>query len=306
MVVAPPVFGEAQLGLTPADDPDKLIGRVMEATLYDITGDFAHIHIKLYFQIIKVEGDTAYTRFKGHELLRDYIRGLTRRKTSKITGIFNVWTKDGYGLRVTAMVFTRYRCKSSQKRLIRKRMQEVIVNRAAQSTLDEFIEAMVFSDREGSLAQEIEEAARKMEAIIEGMPGIEIISTTIGSEPGIVSFGTGRIPQQGMITAHFVDRFHRKKTIWELEEEIRRRGQIIAGIRSLDVFDFGATPLSSIAAPVDIMISGPDAAVLDRIGAEVERRLWTVRGLKSVSRSWYMDKVEMLIRIDLEKAQRCL
>ena len=164
-VVAPPVFNEAPLGLTPADDPDKLIGRVMEATLYDITGDFAHIHIKLYFQIIRVEGDVAYTRFKGHELMRDYIRGLTRRKTSKITGIFNVWTKDGYGLRVTAMVFTRYRCKSSQKRLIRKRMQEVIVNRAAQSTLDEFIQAMVFSDQEGSLAQEIDQAARKIYAI---------------------------------------------------------------------------------------------------------------------------------------------
>ncbi len=164
-VVAPPVFGEAPLGLTPADDPDKLIGRVMEATLYDITGDFAHVHIKLYFQIIKVEGDTAYTRFKGHELMRDYIRSLTRRKTSKITGIFNVWTKDGYGLRVTAMVFTRYRCKTSQKKLIRKRMQEVITRRAANSTLDEFIQAMVFSDQEGSLAQEIEEVARKIYAI---------------------------------------------------------------------------------------------------------------------------------------------
>ena len=164
-VVAPPVFGEVPLGLTPADDPDKLIGRVMEATLYDITGDFAHVHIKLYFQIIKVEGDTAYTRFKGHELLRDYIRSLTRRKSSKITGIFNVWTKDGYGLRVTAMVFTRYRCKTSQKRLIRKKMQEVIERRAKESTLDEFIQAMTFSDREGSLAQEIDMAARKIYAI---------------------------------------------------------------------------------------------------------------------------------------------
>lgn len=165
MVVAPPVFGEIPLGLTPADDPLKLVGRVMEVTLYDITGDFAHVHIKLYFQVIKVEGDKAYTRFKGHELLRDYIRSLTRRKSSKITGIFNVWTKDGYGLRVTAMVFTRYRCKTSQKRLIRKKMQEIIENRAKNSTLDDFIQAMVFSDREGSLAQEIETAARKIYAI---------------------------------------------------------------------------------------------------------------------------------------------
>ena len=164
-VLAPPVFGEIPLGTTPADDPDKLIGRVMETTLFDITGDFAHVHIKLYFQIIKVDGDKAITRFKGHELLRDYMRSLTRRKSSKITGIFDVWTKDGYGLRVTAVVFTRYRCNTSHKKLIRKRMKEVIEKRAAESTLDEFIQAMVFSDQEGSLALEIEQAARKIYAI---------------------------------------------------------------------------------------------------------------------------------------------
>ncbi len=164
-VLAPPLFGETPLGLTPADQPEKLIGRIMEATLYDITGDFAHVHIKLYFQITKIEGDTAYTRFKGHELLRDYLRSLTRRKSSKITGIFNVWTKDGYGLRVTAMVFTRYRCKTSQKKLIRKKIQETIEKRAKENTLDEFIQSIIFSDKEGSLAQEIDAAARKIYTI---------------------------------------------------------------------------------------------------------------------------------------------
>ncbi len=161
-VLAPPVFGEAFLGTTPADDPDKLIGRVMEVTLFDITGDYSYVHVKLYFRIIRVEGDTAYTRFKGHELLRDYIRSLTRRKSSKITGIFNVWTKDGYGLRITAMAFTRYRCKTSQKKAIRKVMQEIISSKASESTLDELIQLMVFSDREGSLAQLIDEKARKI------------------------------------------------------------------------------------------------------------------------------------------------
>ncbi len=164
-VVAPDMFGQAPLGTTPADDPDKLIGRVMETTLFDITGDFAHVHIKLYFQIVKVEGDTAYTRFKGHELLRDYLRSLTRRKSSKITGIFDVWTKDGYGLRVTSIVFTRYRCKTSQKRLIRKAMHDIITRRASESTLDELVKAMVFSDQEGSLALEVDEAARKIYAV---------------------------------------------------------------------------------------------------------------------------------------------
>ena len=158
IVIAPPVFNNVILGTTPADDPLKLIGRVMEVTLYDLTGDFTQVHIHLFFQIIKVEEDKAYTRFKGHELARDYMKSLIRRRSSKIQGIFNVQTKDGYGLRITAVALTAYRCKTSQKRAIRKIMQNIIVKRAAEMTFDELIQAMLFGD----LAQEIFQEAKKI------------------------------------------------------------------------------------------------------------------------------------------------
>ncbi len=70
----------------------------------------------------------------------------------------------------------------------------------------------------------------------------------------------------------------------------------------MDVFDFGATPLSTIRASVDVMISGPDLETLDRLGAEVERRLRERgRGLTSVSRSWTLDGTEVRFRADPEK-----
>ena len=37
MVVAPSFFGNVELGAIPAQEPEQLIGRVVEATLYDIT-----------------------------------------------------------------------------------------------------------------------------------------------------------------------------------------------------------------------------------------------------------------------------
>jgi len=157
-VVAPPVFGEVPLGTTPADDPLKLIGRVLETTLYDLTGDFTLVHVHLLFQIIKVIGDKCITRFKGHELARDYMRSIIRRRSSKIQGIFNVQTKDGYGLRITGVVLTSFRCKSSQKRAIRKIMREIIETKASQTTFDELIQAMIF----GKLASEIYNEAKKI------------------------------------------------------------------------------------------------------------------------------------------------
>ncbi len=170
--------------------------------------------------------------------------------------------------------------------------------------MDTGIVKIAFEAESDSSISQVEQIAKKVEAILNKMPGLERISTVVGSEPGVVSFGTGLIPQQGLITVHFVDRFHRKETIWQMEEEIRRQARDITGLKNFDVFDFGATPLSSIAAPVDVMLSGPDPAVLDGLADQVADRLMNVRGLKTVTRSWSADKVEILVKVDMEKAKR--
>ncbi|AFL67295.1 30S ribosomal protein S3ae [Desulfurococcus amylolyticus] len=157
-VVAPTSFGGITLGSTPADDPEKLIGRVIETTLYDITGDITQVHVKLYFQVISVDGNKALTRFKGHELARDYMRSLVRRKSSKIQGIFDITTKDGYVLRVTIVALTSYRCNTSQKKAIRRVMREYIFKKASELTLDELVQEIMSY----KISNEIAELARKI------------------------------------------------------------------------------------------------------------------------------------------------
>ncbi|HEW63552.1 30S ribosomal protein S3ae [Fervidicoccus fontis] len=157
-VIAPSVFGEVSIGSIPALTPEQLIGRTVEATLYDITGDYTQVHIKLNFQIIKVEGHNAHTRFKGHELARDYIKVLTRRKSSKVQGIFNVETKDGYKLRIIAITFTSYKANTSQKRAIRKIMEKIITERIKEKSFDEVIQLLVGND----LSTEIFSEAKKI------------------------------------------------------------------------------------------------------------------------------------------------
>lgn len=157
-VVVPEVFGGIAIATTPADKPWKLLGRVFETTLFDITGDFSQVHIHLKFQAYDVKGDVVYTRFKGHELARDYMKSIIRRKSSKVATIVEVSTKDGYGLRVTGVALTAFRCKTSQKHLIRKLMREIITNYVSERTLSEVIQAMVF----GSLALEIFQKAKKI------------------------------------------------------------------------------------------------------------------------------------------------
>ncbi|MEM0313748.1 MAG: 30S ribosomal protein S3ae [Candidatus Bathyarchaeia archaeon] len=157
-VLAPPYFGNVELGSVPSEDTEKLIGRVIEVTLYDITGDFTHQYMKLFFQIVRIDGKTAYTMFKGHEYSRDYLRSLVRRRTTKIEGIFNTAVKDGYRFRLSIVAFTLSRIKTSQERIIRKIMEKIIAEKSAALTMDQFVQEMVL----GKIASDIYNEAKKI------------------------------------------------------------------------------------------------------------------------------------------------
>jgi small subunit ribosomal protein S3Ae len=156
MVIAPSFFGNIELGSIPAQEEKMLIGRVVEATLYDITGDFSHHYLKMFFQINAIEGKTAKTLFKGHEYSRDFLRSLVRRRTTKVDGLFNLKTKDEYKLRISVSALTLSRIKTSQEKIIREMMEKTIKEKAAALTLDQFVQEMVL----GKIASDIYNQAK--------------------------------------------------------------------------------------------------------------------------------------------------
>lgn len=157
-VVAPPCFGELSVATIPCAEEGKLVGRVVETTLYEITGDFSHQTIKLYFLITGLEGTKARTVMKGHEYSTDYLRSLVRRGTSRIDGIFNVTTKDGFSTRISIVAFSRARIKTSQKRAIRKIMKEVIEEKARNLTYEQLCQEMVL----GKIGSDVYNLAKKV------------------------------------------------------------------------------------------------------------------------------------------------
>jgi len=158
MIIAPSFFGNIELGSVPAEEDEKLIGRVLEATLYDITGDFSHMYLKMFFQVNEVDGKTAKTQFKGHEYSRDYLRSLVRRRTTKVDGLFNLTTKDGYKMRIAVSALTLSRIKTSQEKIIRNIMDRIVKEKAAALTVDQFAQEMVL----GKIGSDIYNIAKKV------------------------------------------------------------------------------------------------------------------------------------------------
>jgi len=157
-VLAPSYFGNVELGAVPAAEPEKLVGRVIDSTLYEVTNDFAHQYLKMRFQIIEVDGKTAHTMFKGHEYSHDYLRSLVRRRTTKVEGIFDVTTKDGYNLLVAICAFTLSRIKTTQEHAMRAIMEKIIREKTSTLRLDQLAQEMVL----GKIASDIYNEAKKI------------------------------------------------------------------------------------------------------------------------------------------------
>ncbi|MEM2109628.1 MAG: 30S ribosomal protein S3ae [Candidatus Odinarchaeota archaeon] len=157
-VVSPKYLGNIEIGQTPANVKDAVIGRVVETTLYDITGDISLIHVKIFLQITEVQGNKAYTIFKGHDLTRDYLRSLVRRGTTRIDGRFSVTTKDGYKLIVSTIAFTHSRAKTSQEQAIRGIMKDIVYRKAGELNFEQFVHETVL----GKIGSEIYNEAKKI------------------------------------------------------------------------------------------------------------------------------------------------
>jgi small subunit ribosomal protein S3Ae len=160
-IILPRYFGETKVGETPSDDSDKVMGRVFETTLASITGDFSQEYIKMYFQVNEIEDHTARTVFKGHEYLRDYLRSLVQRRSTKVDGFFTVNTIDDHKVKIVVTAMTTTRIQTSKEYDIRKIMEEVVKEKAETLSYDQLAHEMVL----GKLASDVYNQARKVTAL---------------------------------------------------------------------------------------------------------------------------------------------
>ena len=150
---APRMFNEAEIGETPSADPEFVLGRTVEVTVQDLTGDFSKMHIKLRFKVVSVDGSDAKTAFIGHDLTSDYVRRLTRRRKTKTDHVVDIVTKDGFTYRIKTMSIAERRIQSSQEDGMRRIIGETLVQIGQEKTLSEIVKDIVSGDLAKNLAR---------------------------------------------------------------------------------------------------------------------------------------------------------
>jgi len=183
--------------------------------------------------------------------------------------------------------------------IVTMRLVKPLVGGELMPPMDTGIVNLEFDTATDTSPAEVEKTLSQIEAVIDTQPGVEMVSSVVGSEPGQISFGGGgATAQSGKITIHFVDRKHRKENIWEIQDALRRKLRRIPGVRSFRISEYGATPLSTTRAPLDVIISGPDSRIVSRLADECLEALKGQPGLLDVRRAWYFDKTEFHVDVD--------
>lgn len=171
IIKTPIAFGDKEIGYTPSRDPNFLIGRGVEVTMRELTGDFSKQYIKLKFEVDNVAGDIANTKFTGHKVTNDYVRSMIRRGTSRIDTSVLIKTKDDHKMKFHVLAITTRRSKSSQQKFMRETITELVEKLATERSYEDVIETSV----NGRMASEIYHRAKK----IYPLKRVEIIKSKV-------------------------------------------------------------------------------------------------------------------------------
>ena len=158
-VFAPDSFNNVPLAYIPITDDENAVGRVVEVTLHDILkGDQSQHQYKIFFQINKIQGDSATTIFKKYEYAKEFLRSVVRRGSSKINFIVDAKTKDGFIFRLKLIILTHRQLNTSRKHALRLIAKDVIDKTIPQMTIEQFVQATCY----GKINSDIMAAAKKL------------------------------------------------------------------------------------------------------------------------------------------------
>ena len=157
----------------------------------------------------------------------------------------------------------------------------------------------------GASYAQTEGAAASLEKILLKYPEIRKVSTEIGSEPGGTYF-TGYAANQvntATLMITLSDKDERTRTIWQVIDSARAEAlRTIPNIRRLQIKEMGSDVMASSAAPVQILVTGPDLQILSKLAEQVAEIARKTPGASQVSTSWATEKPSYQLSIDPKRA----
>lgn len=143
MIVSPKFLGEAQVAEVPATDEEHLLNRIITLPLKEITHDISHMYVNISLRVSEIKGKTAYTKFIGHEVSREYLSTLVRRGRDVLRLVLPVKSKDGVDFVVKTVIVTGVDCSGLKKKAFRHAAESHLIKTINGQEFGQFIQNVI-------------------------------------------------------------------------------------------------------------------------------------------------------------------
>jgi ribosomal protein S3AE len=153
-ITAPALFSNRSLGEALAADPSTLVGRVVSASLLELTGDPTRYYMMLHFKVTSWDGSSAKTVYVGHETTRDFTARIVQLRTARIDTNDVLQFADG-SMRVKSIAITNRPVTESVNKAVRAQIRQLIAEAAKGKTIEQFIEVVMKGELQANVHQAI-------------------------------------------------------------------------------------------------------------------------------------------------------
>lgn len=142
-VKAPEYLNSYVLGRSQVTDLTAFVGKTAKVNLMYITGNVKNQNVRLTFSVTEVSSGLATTEVKVYEQIPYYLGRLVRQGSDLVEDSFETQTKDGRVIRVKPFIVTKQNTSGLILSQIRKEARDLIEKEVGESTLDEFMNAVI-------------------------------------------------------------------------------------------------------------------------------------------------------------------
>ncbi len=123
-VYPPPLLGNNIIGEMPADDDNRMMGRIIKSSMSWITNKMEHSFMIVGLKVIEVNGNSAQTELQYLEQTYSYLHSLVKRRSSAIYTVDKLKDSAGKSVVLKLLVITRNKITTTKRKAIRSKISE--------------------------------------------------------------------------------------------------------------------------------------------------------------------------------------
>lgn len=142
-VICPKIFGQKEVGESYLASPDQAIGRQMQISLREVTGNVKDQNAYIGFKIASVQNNNLQTEPISYKLTPAYVKRVVKKNTNRVDDHFILKTKDDKDFVIKVLMVTLNKTNRSVRTALKKAIHELLKEEASKSTFDGFMSAVV-------------------------------------------------------------------------------------------------------------------------------------------------------------------